>query len=98
MEYVLNGVCCEKITQSFPKQSYSVFILNPTYSLLWPTYYPFNPTACSDLEGTWHYPGDGFFAIGGRTLGFVSCLRRDTELSQKQSSWNKQSSTGLGFY
>lgn len=89
---------CEKITQPFPNQSYSVLTLNPTYSLLWPTYYPFNPTTCSDLESIWHYPTMASFLLVGEPWALSVACTEPQSCHRTQSSWNKQSSTGLGFY
>lgn len=89
---------CKKITQLFPKQSYSVLILNPTCSLLWPTYYPFKPMACSDLEGTWHYPAMASFLLVGEPRAFSVACTEPQSSHRRQSSWSKQSSTGLVFY
>lgn len=82
---------CEKITQQ------SVLILNPTYSLLC---LPTIPSTSRPIL-TWKVPGiiqvmASLLLVGEPWALSVACA--DTELSQKQGSWNKQSSTGLGFY
>lgn len=99
-------VHCEEITQPFPEQSHNVLLLlNSTYSLLCPTYSPFNPTSWSDLEkhlalsGSYFHPTRVPFLLveKPRALSVSHTEPRSQRPHRSHISWSKQSPTAWVF-
>lgn len=82
-----------------------LLLLNPTYSLLCPAYYPFNTTSWCDLEkhlafsqSYFHPPRATFLLVEKHWVSLVSCTELQShKLHRSQSRWSKQPPTAWVF-